>query len=141
MPVSIYGQTPDMDAINEIAGRHGLPVIEDAAQSFGATCKGNKSCNLSTIGSTSFFPPSPSVAMGTAVPFSQTMTNWRKSFAGLECTGSSASTTIRSWASTEGWTLCRRRSCWPSLKFFRKRLSSVVKSVIDTLPRFLVSMN
>ena len=59
MPVSIYGQTPDMDAINEIAGRHGLPVIEDSAQSFGATCKGNKSCNLSTIGSTSFFPSKP----------------------------------------------------------------------------------
>jgi len=59
MPVSIYGQTPDMDGINEIAGRYGLPVIEDAAQSFGATCKGKKSCNLSTIGSTSFFPSKP----------------------------------------------------------------------------------
>jgi UDP-2-acetamido-2-deoxy-ribo-hexuluronate aminotransferase len=59
MPVSIYGQTPDMDAINEIANRHGLPVIEDAAQSFGATYKGKKSCNLSTIGSTSFFPSKP----------------------------------------------------------------------------------
>ena len=59
MPVSIYGQCSDMDAINEIAKKHSLPVIEDAAQSFGATYKGNKSCNLSIIGSTSFFPSKP----------------------------------------------------------------------------------
>jgi UDP-2-acetamido-2-deoxy-ribo-hexuluronate aminotransferase len=59
MPVSIYGQCPDMDAINKIARKYNLPVIEDAAQSFGATYKGKKSCNLSTIGSTSFFPSKP----------------------------------------------------------------------------------
>jgi len=59
MPVSLYGLPPDMDAINAIAFRHGLAVIEDAAQSFGATYLGNKSCNLSTIGCTSFFPSKP----------------------------------------------------------------------------------
>ena len=59
MPVSIYGQCPDMDAINTIAEKYNLPVIEDAAQSFGATYKGKKSCNLSTIGGTSFFPSKP----------------------------------------------------------------------------------
>ena len=59
MPVSIYGQCSDMDAINTIAEKYNLPVIEDAAQSFGATYKGKKSCNLSTIGSTSFFPSKP----------------------------------------------------------------------------------
>ena len=48
-----------MDVINEIAEKYNLPVIEDAAQSFGATYKGKKSCNLSTIGSTSFFPSKP----------------------------------------------------------------------------------
>jgi len=60
MPVSLYGQPADMDKINGIAAKHGnIPVIEDAAQSFGATYKGKKSCNLSTIGCTSFFPSKP----------------------------------------------------------------------------------
>ena len=60
MPVGIYGQTADMAAINRIAAKHGnLAVIEDAAQSFGATHHGKKSCALSTIGSTSFFPSKP----------------------------------------------------------------------------------
>ena len=60
MPVSLYGQVADMDEVNAIAARHGgITVIEDAAQSFGATYKGRKSCNLSTIGCTSFFPSKP----------------------------------------------------------------------------------
>jgi len=60
IPVSLYGQPADMDEINAIAARHGnIPVIEDAAQSFGAEYKGRKSCNLSTIGCTSFFPSKP----------------------------------------------------------------------------------
>ena len=60
MPVGLYGQTADMDEINAIAARNGnIAVIEDAAQSFGATYRGRKSCNLSTIGCTSFFPSKP----------------------------------------------------------------------------------
>lgn len=59
MPVSLYGQPADMGAINAIATRHGLTVIEDAAQSFGATFGERKSCNLSHIGCTSFFPSKP----------------------------------------------------------------------------------
>jgi UDP-2-acetamido-2-deoxy-ribo-hexuluronate aminotransferase len=59
IPVSLYGQTADFDAINAIAEKYGVPVIEDGAQSFGATYKGRKSCNLSTIGCTSFFPSKP----------------------------------------------------------------------------------
>lgn len=59
IPVSLYGQCADYDAINAIAARHGIPVIEDAAQSFGATYKGRKSCNLTTIATTSFFPSKP----------------------------------------------------------------------------------
>lgn len=59
IPVSLYGQCADYDAINAIADKHGIPVIEDGAQSFGASYKGNKSCNLTTIGCTSFFPTKP----------------------------------------------------------------------------------
>jgi UDP-2-acetamido-2-deoxy-ribo-hexuluronate aminotransferase len=59
MPVSLFGQPADMDEINAIAARHGLAVIEDAAQSFGASYRGKKSCNLSTVGCTSFFPSKP----------------------------------------------------------------------------------
>lgn len=59
VPVSLYGQCADFDAINAIAAKHGIPVIEDAAQSFGATYKGRKSCNLTTIACASFFPSKP----------------------------------------------------------------------------------
>ena len=59
IPVSLFGQCADYDAINAIAAKHGITVIEDAAQSFGATYKGRKSCNLTTIACTSFFPSKP----------------------------------------------------------------------------------
>jgi UDP-2-acetamido-2-deoxy-ribo-hexuluronate aminotransferase len=59
LPVSLYGQCADTSALNTIAARHGLPVIEDAAQSFGATHQGRRSCGLTLIGCTSFFPAKP----------------------------------------------------------------------------------
>jgi UDP-2-acetamido-2-deoxy-ribo-hexuluronate aminotransferase len=59
IPVSLYGQPADMAAINAIAEKHQLHVIEDAAQSFGAEYQGKKSCNLSTLATTSFFPAKP----------------------------------------------------------------------------------
>jgi len=59
MPVSLYGQCADYDEINAIAKKYNLPVIEDAAQSFGATYKGQQSCGLTTIACTSFFPSKP----------------------------------------------------------------------------------
>lgn len=64
MPVSLYGQCADFDAINAVARQHGIAVIEDAAQSFGAQYKGKRSCNLCEIGSTSFFPSKPLGAYG-----------------------------------------------------------------------------
>ncbi len=59
MPVSLYGLCADFDPINAIAAKHNLAVIEDGAQSFGASYKGQKSCGLTTIGCTSFFPSKP----------------------------------------------------------------------------------
>jgi len=59
IPVSLYGQPADFSSINAIAERHGLPVIEDGAQSFGSEQNGRRSCGLSTIGTTSFFPSKP----------------------------------------------------------------------------------
>ena len=59
IPVSLYGQCADFALINSIAAKHNLVVIEDGAQSFGATYHGNKSCNLTTVATTSFFPSKP----------------------------------------------------------------------------------
>ncbi len=66
LPVSLYGQCADMTQINQVAKQRQLPVIEDAAQSFGALHRGKKSCALSTIGCTSFFPAKPLGAYGDA---------------------------------------------------------------------------
>lgn len=59
IPVSLFGQISDMDKINSIAKKYNIPVVEDGAQSFGARYKGKKSCSLSIIGCTSFFPSKP----------------------------------------------------------------------------------
>ncbi|WP_025739336.1 DegT/DnrJ/EryC1/StrS family aminotransferase [Salinivibrio socompensis] len=59
MAVSLYGQCADYDAINSVAEKYNIPVIEDAAQSFGASYKDKRSCNLTTIACTSFFPSKP----------------------------------------------------------------------------------
>lgn len=59
LPVSLFGQMPDYDRINAIAARHGIPAIEDGAQSFGATRNGRRSCGVTPVASTSFFPAKP----------------------------------------------------------------------------------
>jgi len=59
LPVSLYGQPADMNAIHSIAKQHHLLVIEDAAQSFGASYQDQKSCGLSPMAATSFFPAKP----------------------------------------------------------------------------------
>ena len=59
IPVSLFGQMPNLEVINKIAGHYDIAVIEDGAQSFGATRNGLRSCGASLIGSTSFFPAKP----------------------------------------------------------------------------------
>jgi len=59
IPVSLFGQMPDLERMNAIAQKQNIAVIEDAAQSFGATRNGKRSCGASQIGSTSFFPAKP----------------------------------------------------------------------------------
>ena len=59
MPVSLYGQPADMDAIQSIADRYALKIVIDGAQSFGSTYKGKTDSNLGDISVTSFFPAKP----------------------------------------------------------------------------------
>jgi UDP-2-acetamido-2-deoxy-ribo-hexuluronate aminotransferase len=59
IPVSLYGQCADLDAIEQVAARHAIPVVEDGAQSFGARYRGRRSCSLTRVGCTSFFPSKP----------------------------------------------------------------------------------
>lgn len=79
MPVSLYGQIADMDEINAIAKKHHLFVIEDLAQSYGATYKGKRSGSLSTVGGTSSIQPNPWVAMAMVGLFLPMMINYVKS--------------------------------------------------------------
>ena len=111
MPVSIYGQCPDIDAINKIAHKYNLPVIEDAAQSFGATYKDKKSCNLSTIGSTSFSHPNRLAVMATEVPCSLTMMNWPKSSVGFAYTDRNENIIIQYQVLMDVLIPYRQRSC------------------------------
>lgn len=64
MPVSLFGQMPAMDELETIAKKHGLYIIEDAAQSFGAKFKGRRSCSWTVAAGTSFFPAKPLGAYG-----------------------------------------------------------------------------
>jgi len=59
IPIDLYGQCADYDRIRAIADRHDIPVVEDAAQSFGATYKGRQACGFGRIATTSFFPSKP----------------------------------------------------------------------------------
>lgn len=59
IPVSLFGQMPDCEQIMKIASKYNIKVIEDAAQSFGATRNGKRSCSVTHIGATSFFPAKP----------------------------------------------------------------------------------
>ena len=132
MPVSLYGQPADMDEINAIAARHGISVIEDAAQSFGATYKSRKSCGLSTIGATSFFPSKPLGCYGEGAPCSRTTMRSRTRCARSAITGRRAATITRASASTDGSRASSARCCSRSLSASSGRLRSGSASAPDT---------
>ena len=90
MPVSLYGQPADYDEINAIAAKHGITVIEDAAQSFGAPYKGKKSCNLTKVAATSFFPAKPLGCYGDGGAVFTTDENLRKKMEQIRVHGQSA---------------------------------------------------
>ena len=95
MPVSIYGQCPDMDAINAIAEKYNLPVIEDGAQSFGATYKGKNPAIYQLLAVPLFFHPNPWVVMETEEHFLPMMMSWLRNFAGFACMDRNASITTQ----------------------------------------------
>ncbi len=78
MPVDLFGQSADHDAIGAVAEAEGLFVLDDAAQAFGATCKGRRLGTLGLVTATSFFRPSRWGVLAMAAPFSPTMPIWRR---------------------------------------------------------------
>ena len=107
IPVSLYGQCADMEAINAIAARHGLPVIEDGAQSLAppVTASARAACPPSAAPASS--PASRWAATVTAAPASPTTTSWVARSPRSACMASPSATSTRPSESTAGWTPCR----------------------------------
>lgn len=89
IPVGLYGQCAEMDEINSFAKKHGLFVIEDGAQSFGATYRGRRSCGLSDIGVTSFFPAKPLGCYGDGGAIFTNSDEWAKALQEIRVHGQS----------------------------------------------------
>ncbi len=116
MPVSLYGQMPDMDKINAIAKKHNLHVIEDAAQSFGARYKDQRSGSMTIATGTSFSRQNLWAATATAERSSQTTILLSKSSKKFANTAPSLATITLAWASMAAWTLFNVRFFYPRWK-------------------------
>jgi hypothetical protein len=114
MPVSLYGQVADMDAINAIGARHGLAVIEDAAQSFGASTGADAAATCPPSAAPASSRASRWAATATAVRCSPTTTHWRRPRARSACTARAGATTTPASAWAGAWTRCSAPWCWPS---------------------------
>ena len=107
--VSLYGQCADFDSLNNIAERYGIPVIEDGDQSFGVLYKGQKSCNLTTIGCTSFFPSKPLSCYGDGGACFTNDAQLEKKCGKFAYMAKTSVITIRFWELTDVWIPCRLR--------------------------------
>ena len=142
LPVSLFGQMPDYERINAMAARHGLPVIEDGAQSFGARQRGRPSCGVTAIGSTSFFPAKPLGCYGEGgALFTQDDALAEKMRAirnhgGLQ--RAPPHLVGHQWAVRQR---ARRRCCWPSCRILTgnwasgKKLARVTRPLCRTAAR------
>jgi dTDP-4-amino-4,6-dideoxygalactose transaminase len=98
MPVHLFGQLADMEAIMAVAGKHKLMVIEDAAQAIGASRNGRKAGTFGDVGCFSFFP---SKNLGRTRP-------WLSGWPSSATTAASRSITTSGSGATSGWTRSRR---------------------------------
>ena len=111
MPVSLYGQPADFAEINEIGKRHNIPIIEDAAQSFGAPYKGKRAATCVRFRPPVSFRQSPSVATATAARFLLPTPNLHKKMEQIRVHGRPRATITSASASTAGSIPCNARSC------------------------------
>jgi UDP-2-acetamido-2-deoxy-ribo-hexuluronate aminotransferase len=114
LPVSLFGQMADFDAINALAARHGLAVIEDAAQSFGATQHGRRSGGVTTIGSTSFFPAKPLGCYGDGGALFTDDDGLAEKMRAIRTHGGIQRHHHPLLGMNGASTRCKRRCCWPS---------------------------
>ncbi len=111
MPVHLYGQCADMDAFAALARKHGVAIIEDAAQAFGASWRGKKAGSLGRVNAFSFYPPRTSAPTAMAEPLPPTIKRWRTTSGGCATMAAASATTTRRSAGTAASTPCRPRCC------------------------------
>ncbi|GJM69117.1 hypothetical protein HMSSN036_13330 [Paenibacillus macerans] len=111
LPVHLFGRPAEMDRIMDIARAHGLIVIEDAAQAFGAETGGRKAGTIGNAGCYSFFPSKISAPTATEACWRRTIRRWPRRRRCCGRTARSGSTTTSGSASIPGSTSCRRPYC------------------------------
>ena len=113
IPVDLFGQSADHDAIGAVAEAEGLFVLDDAAQGFGASYKGRRLGTFGLVTATSFFPAKPLGCFGDGgAIFTDDARSSPRRCAASACTARApTNTTMSGSASPRGSTPCRRRSC------------------------------
>ena len=133
MPISLYGQVPDMEAINAIAQKYHLAVIEDGAQSFGATQRDGLSCGLSTLGCTSFFPTKPLACYGDGGAIFTNDDQLAQRITNYEFMVKVNDISILPWESMAVLIPFRRLCYWKNLRSLKKKLLKEIASLLIIL--------